>query len=221
MIEEKTREEMISKNLPLVHSCARKFKDRGVEYDDLFQSGCIGLIKAVDNFDSTRGFSFSTYAVPVILGEIKRVFRDGGSIKVGRTMKERSRKLMKLRENIINKQGYEPTVSQLAKEAGIEISEVAELINVGTPPSSLSYSDENGECEIDIPINSHEVQISNHIALRQVISQLDERDKMILELRFFHSMTQTQTAKALDMTQVQISRREKVILTLLRKELAG
>jgi len=221
MIEELTRDEMISRNLPLVHSCARKFTNRGVEYDDLFQSGCIGLIKAVDNFDKTRGFSFSTYAVPVILGEIKRIFRDGGSIKVGRTLKERSRKLIKIKDRLTNAQGYEPTIGQLAKEAGIEVAEAAELLNVATPPTSLSYSDENGECEIDIPINSHEVQVSNHIALRQVISQLDQRDKMILELRFFHSMTQTQTAQALEMTQVQVSRREKVILTMLRKELAG
>ncbi len=221
MIEEITRDEMISQNLALVHSCARKFKDKGIEYDDLFQSGCIGLIKAVDNYDSSRGFAFSTYAVPVILGEIKRVFRDGGSIKVGRTLKERSRNLMKIKERLTNKQGYEPTISQLAKEAGIEVAEAAELINVALPPSSLSFYDENGDCEIDIPVISHEAKVSNHIALKQVISQLDQRDRMILELRFFRSMTQTQTAQALDMTQVQISRREKVILTMLRKELAG
>lgn len=115
------RDDMIVSNIPLVHSIANRFRGRGVEYDDLYQSGCVGLIKAVDKFDVSRGFSFSTYAVPVIMGEIKRLFRDGGAIKVSRTLKENSIKVQSLREKFKQKELREPTLSELSKLAALAL----------------------------------------------------------------------------------------------------
>ena len=117
------RNKLVENNLGLVHSCANRFRGRGAEYDDLFQAGCVGLIKAADNFDESRGFSFSTYAVPVILGEIKRIFRDGGTVKVGRAIKEKSRLVLKRKEEISVALGREPTVSELADSLKIDVTE--------------------------------------------------------------------------------------------------
>ena len=209
----------VEKNLGLVHSCVRRFKDRGVEYDDLFQAGCVGLIKAADNFDESRGFSFSTYAVPVILGEIKRVFRDGGSVKIGRALKEKSRNIMKKKDEIAVSLGRDPTVGELAESLGIDVEETAMLLNVSVPVISLTSGDEN-ESQIDIPVDSPENEISDSLGLRQVIFSLDERDRKIIELRYFKSLTQQKTADMLGMTQVQVSRREKIVLDMIRKKLS-
>lgn len=209
----------VEKNLGLVHSCVRRFKDRGVEYDDLFQAGCVGLIKAADNFDESRGFSFSTYAVPVILGEIKRVFRDGGSVKIGRALKEKSRNVMKKKDEIAVSLGRDPTVGELAESLGIDVEETAMLLNVSVPVISLTSGDEN-ESQIDIPVDSPENEISDSLGLRQVIFSLDERDRKIIELRYFKGLTQQKTADMLGMTQVQVSRREKTVLDMIRKKLS-
>ena len=132
MTEIKNRNSIVEKNLGLVHSCVKRFKGRGVEYDDLFQAGCVGLIKAADNFDESRGFSFSTYAVPVILGEMKRVFRDGGTVKVGRAIKDKSRIIMKKKDEIAVELGREPTVSEISEIIGIDVAETAMLLNNGS-----------------------------------------------------------------------------------------
>ena len=212
------RDGMIEKNMGLVHSCAHKFSGKGVEYDDLFQAGCIGLIKAVDNFKEELGFSFSTYAVPVILGEIKRIFRDSGSVKVGRALKERSRAALKRREEITLSLGREPTVGELAKSLGIEAAEAAMLINASMPVMSLTVGEDAGE-QLDVPVASPEDEISDLIALRQAVDSLDERDKHMIEMRYYDGMTQSAVAAVLGMTQVQVSRREKAVLQLLRKKL--
>ena len=138
-----SRESLINENYGLVHACANKFRGRGVEYDDLFQAGCVGLVKAADNFDASRGFAFSTYAVPVILGEIRRIFRDGGAVKIGRSLKEKSRHAMKIREELSTELGREPTVSELAEKLGIDVSSAAELITVSMPTISLTSGEEN------------------------------------------------------------------------------
>ena len=216
----KDREELINENYGLVHSCANRFRGRGAEYEDLFQAGCIGLIKAADHFDQSRGFAFSTYAVPVILGEIKRIFRDGGSVKVGRSLKEKSRKAAKKREELSLSLGREPTVSELAECLGVEVSEAAQLINASMPPLSLTGANEDdGSVQLDIPVNAPEEAISELMSLKTVLSMLDERDRRLIELRYFESLTQSKTAQQLGMSQVQVSRREKVILTFLRKNL--
>ncbi len=212
------RNNLVEKNLGLVHSCANRFRGRGVEYDDLFQAGCVGLIKAADNFDSSRGFSFSTYAVPVILGEIRRIFRDGGTVKVGRAMKEKSRAAMKRREEIAVSLGREPTVSELAESLGVEPAEAAMLLNASMPAISLAIG-EDGKNQLEIPVDSPENEISDLLALRQVIDSLDERDRKMIELRYYGGMTQSKTAQKLGMTQVQVSRREKAVLESIRKKL--
>lgn len=212
------RNELVEKNLGLVHSCANRFRGRGVEYDDLFQAGCVGLIKAAGNFDAARGFSFSTYAVPVILGEIKRIFRDGGSVKVGRTIKEKSRNAVKIQEKLSSELGREPTVGEIAKKMNIEAEEAAMLLNASMPVVSLTMG-EDGENQLDIPVDSPENEIGDYIALRQVLQTLDEHDKKMIELRYYSGLTQSKTALQLGMTQVQVSRREKAVLEIIRKKL--
>lgn len=213
------RNDMVESNLGLVHSCANKFRGRGVEYDDLFQAGCVGLIKAVDGFDDSKGFSFSTYAVPTILGEIKRIFRDGGSVKIGRALKERARLVMQAKERLTAELDREPTVGELAKKLDIDVSETAELLIAAMPTVSLTSGDETGNTQIDIPTPPPDDKISTEIALDEVISALDERDREIIELRYYGCKTQTAVAQKLGMTQVQVSRREKAILTKLRAKL--
>lgn len=219
MLEIKSdRNKLVEENLGLVYSCANRFKGRGADYEDLVQAGCVGLIKAADNFDKERGFSFSTYAVPVILGEIKRIFRDGGAVKVGRAIKEKSRAVMKQKEETAIELGREPTISELSEIFGLEQTETAMLLNASMPAVSLTASD-NDEFQLDIPIESHENEISDSLALKQVIDSLDERDKIMIELRYYAGLTQSKTAARLGMTQVQVSRREKVVLEQLRKKL--
>lgn len=218
--EKAKREEIINSNYGLVHSCANKFRGRGVEYDDLFQAGCIGLIKAADNFDEERGFAFSTYAVPVILGEIRRIFRDGGPVKIGRTLKERSRNAMKIKEALSSELQREPTVSELAEQLGVDVAEAAELITVSMPTVSLTSGEEEGEShQFDIPVHSHEEEISDRLALYDVIKNLDEQDRLLIELRYFRGLTQVKTAAILGLSQVQVSRREKAILAGMRRNM--
>lgn len=212
------RNKIVENNLGLVHACANRFKGRGVEYDDLFQAGCIGLIKAADKFDETRGFSFSTYAVPVILGEIKRIFRDGGAIKIGRTIKEKARNVQLIREELSTEYGREPTVGEIAEKIKIEPAEAAMLLNATSPVFSLT-SNEDGESQLDIPTESHENKISDSLALNQILMSLDERDRKMIELRYYRGFTQSKTAADLGMTQVQVSRREKTVLEFIRKKL--
>ena len=214
------RNELVEKNLGLVHSCANKFRGRGAEYDDLFQAGCMGLIKAADNFDPERGFSFSTYAVPVILGEIKRIFRDGGSVKISRALKEKSRLASKVKDELAIKLGREPTVTELSEKLGTDPCETALFLNASLPLLSLEPTEEN-EAGIEIPVASPEDEISDFLALRQVLLQLDERDRKMIELRYYKGLTQTVTAQELGMTQVQVSRREKTVLSFLRKNLTA
>lgn len=218
MVKEK-REKLIESNLGLVHSCAGRFKERGVEYDDLFQAGCVGLCKAADGFDEERGFAFSTYAVPVILGEIKRLFRDGGSVKVGRTLKEKSRKTAKIKEKLEAELGREPTVSEIAQRIGESQEETAFLLNASLPVLSLTTENDDGTSENDIPIQSEDERIIDSVSLREIIGKFEERDIALIELRYFRNLTQTKTAQQLGMSQVQVSRREKKILTHIRSEM--
>ncbi len=213
------REKLIEDNLGLVHACANKFRGRGTEYDDLFQAGCVGLIKAADGFDPSRGFAFSTYAVPVILGEIKRIFRDGGAVKVSRSLKEKGRQLLQEKEKMASETGTEPTISALAERLGWEVEETAQVINAALPPVSLTQDDENGGGQIDVPVDN-ENEMFERLDLSRVIESLSERDREIIEWRYFRCATQSVTAKQLGMSQVQVSRREKKILTQLRTKLA-
>ena len=188
-----------------------------MEYDDLYQAGCLGLVKAAQHFEPERGLCFSTYAVPVILGEIKRLFRDGGSVKVGRTLKERSLKASRASQRLAVELGREPTVGEVARALEISMEEAAEALCAARPALSLSCCGEDEEHEMDIPVDSQEEETGDRLALNEVLQHLDGRDRDLIRLRYFESKTQTQTADALGMTQVQVSRRERVILGRLRE----
>ncbi len=216
-----SRSHIISENTGLVHACAQKFKGRGIEYDDLFQAGCVGLIKAVDAFDASKGTKLSTYAVPVILGEIKRLFRDGGAVKVGRGLKELSLKASRFINEFMSKNSREPTITELAKALSIEPTIAAQALDVSRAPLSLTIDTEEGKSQIDIPVAAQDEKLAEIIALKQIINKLNNKDRSLILLRFFKKQTQTQTAKILGMTQVQVSRRERFILNNLRLQLSG
>ena len=208
-------EKFIEENLGLVHSCANRFRGRGVEYDDLFQAGCLGLVKAANGFDPDRGFAFSTYAVPAILGEIKRIFRDGGAIKVGRAAKENARQLLKIRDELAVRFDREPTIEEIASIAQMDTAEASLLICASLPIQSLTVG-EDGESQADIPVDSPEEAITDRIALREALEQLDDKERELIQLRYFAGKTQSATAAQLQMSQVQVSRKEKAILRKLR-----
>ena len=210
----------IEKNMGLVHSCCNRFKCKGIEYDDLFQAGCIGLIKATSGFDESRGLMFSTYAVPVILGEIKRLFRDGGSVKVGRTLKELSLKVVRENERLSKSLGREPTVSEIAKALDVSAESVAEALLAAQPTLSLTCESDDGIGEYDISVEPESEKLIENISLSEVLDRLPEKDRKLIYLRYFGYKTQSETAEQLGMTQVQVSRREKVILSVMRKQLA-
>lgn len=215
------KDSLINENLGLVHACANKFRGRGVEYDDLFQAGCVGLCKAAANYDAERGFAFSTYAVPVILGEIRRIFRDGGTVKVSRSLKEKARAALKTKQELETELSREPTISELAQRLGVEISEAAELLTVSMPVISLTAQDESSSRQLDIPTEAPQEAITEKLALKKVVSLLEEKDRRLIELRYFRGLTQVKTAAELGMSQVQVSRREKALLIKMRESLLG
>lgn len=216
-----TRDERIAENLGLVHACANRFRNRGLEYDDLFSAGCIGLCKAADGFDEALGFAFSTYAVPAILGEIRRLFRDGGAVKVSRTLKERARAAQKVQDALAAQWDRAPTVCEIAEKMGISEYETAELLNLAKPPLSLTEFDGEDERQTDIPVPSGEEEIQNRLALGAVLEALPDTDRKLIELRYYQGLTQVKTAEMLGLSQVQVSRRERAILLEMRKRLTG
>lgn len=213
-----TRDELILNNLGLVGSCASRFLGKGVDYEDLYSSGCIGLIKAADRYDENLGFAFSTYAVPSILGEIRRIFRDGGTVKVSRSLKEKARVLLLAKENFQKENGVEPTISELAEKMNIDIHEAAQLYCISQPVISLTAEDDS-EKQIDIPSEDEYFPIDNRLAINKIIDELPENDRNLIRLRFFDELTQSKTAEILGISQVQVSRREKIILSQMRAKL--
>ncbi len=211
-----TRDEFIEGNLPLVHKLANRFRGRGVEYEELYAAGCVGLVKAVDRFEPERGLCFSTYAVPVILGEIRRLFRDGGSVKISRSLKELSVKAARLRDQL--SANGEPRISDIAQALGVTPEEAAEALCAGIPPVSLDHGGEDGE-PLPVPSASGEDALIDRLALRQCLSELSVEDREILMLRYFRRKTQCETAQILGMTQVMVSRRERKLLKELREQL--
>lgn len=217
MTKSTSRDSDICANLGLVHSCARRFAGKGIEYDDLYQAGCVGLVKAVDGFQPERGLCFSTYAVPLILGEIRHLFREGGAVKVSRSLRTLSLQVARLREQMAAEQGREPTVEELALRLDKEPAEIAAAVGVSLPTVSLTADEEKGQW--DLPVESEEQAITDRLALAQVLQQLPPRDRQLIHLRYLGRKTQQATADALGMTQVQVSRREKALLLTLREKL--
>lgn len=213
------RDSFIEKNLGLVHSLCKRFSGKGIEYEDLYQAGCMGLVKAYDAFDNDRGICFSTYAVPVILGEIRRLFRDGGSVKVSRSVKELYLKIMKAQQKLEQSLGEPPTVAQIANALEVSAEEVTEALCASQQTVSLTYEGDDGINEIDLPVDSSEKLLNDRLTLECVISELSETEQKIIKYRYFDYLTQSKTAKLLSMTQVQVSRSEKKILGKLREKL--
>lgn len=211
------RSALIENNIKLVHSCCKHFTNRGLEYDDMFQAGCIGLVKAADGFDEERGLRFSTYAVPVILGEIKRLFRDGGAIKVSRTLKELSLKVTREKEKFERLKGVEPTVQELAQILNATPEEISEAICSSRQVLSLTYEDEDGVGEIELPSEDNEKEICLHLDIERGLKFLELEEQKIIKLRFFTEKTQTETAEILNISQVQVSRKEKKALQKLKR----
>ncbi len=214
-------EDFIQNNLGLVHLCANKFRNKGIEYEEMFSAGCIGLVKAMKAFDPSRNVKFSTYAVPVILGEIKCLFRDGGSIKVSRKIKSLSIHISRERERFSKNYGREPTISELSEILNVSESEIAEAVSAGLPTVSLTCEDDEGCSQLDIPVESPDIKITDRVSLHQIISTLEPDDRQLIFLRYYRNLTQVQTAKLLGITQVKVSRREKKILSVIREKMLG
>ncbi|HJC71521.1 MAG TPA: sigma-70 family RNA polymerase sigma factor [Candidatus Ruthenibacterium merdavium] len=217
-LAQKERAAFIEENLGLVHACAGRFRGRGMEYDDLYAAGCVGLIKAYDGFDESRGLCFSTYAVPVILGEIKKLFRDGGAVKVSRSLKELGMKAGILRERFLKEYGREPSIGEMAQRLEVSKEQLAQAVNASLPTVSLTpVSDEEGGKEFDIPQESCEEHLTDLLSLKSVMSSLEKEERMLLYWRFFQNKTQSETAVKLGTTQVQVSRKERKLIEKMRR----
>lgn len=219
------QDKLVEQNTGLVHSVVRRFSGRGQESEDLFQVGCIGLIKAVQKFDQSFGVKFSTYAVPMILGEIKRFIRDDGIIKVSRSIKETASRAMALREEWIRKIGREPTIAELAEKLAITPAELSTALESGIRPSSLYAIRDDGNRESQ-PLfaliesdTDYETQIVNKLTLQKLMAEFPIREQTILHLRYFKQKTQTEIAQVLGISQVQVSRIEKKLLLTMREKL--
>ena len=218
-------EALIEENMGLVRSIALRFRDRGTDYDDLVQIGTIGMIKAVRSFSFEKEVVFSTYAVPLIMGEIKRHLRDDGPIKVSRIYKKLSMEIGRARSKILTDEGREPTIVELASICGISIEDAAIALETINPISSLSETfgeDEKLTLESQLASNDREIEkMNDKIALGQAIANLPRDWQKIITMRYYRNMTQQQVADALGLSQVKISREEKKILATLRQELIG
>ena len=216
-MENNNREDFIKSNIPLVHSLCKRFSGKGIEYDDLFGTGCMGLVKAVDNFKPELGFSFSTYAVPVILGELRRLFRDGGSVKVSRSVKELFVKIQSAKESLSKSLQREPTVSEIAEHLGVTAEEVCFSLDALRPVVSLTDNSDSGDTkQLDIKEPEGTDDVLNKITIENAMLKLEKDEAEIIRLRYFKFLTQTEAARRLNMTQVQISRKERKILLKMR-----
>ena len=215
-------QQVLVENAGLIWSIVRRYYGCGVETDDLYQLGCIGFIKAVKGFDFTYGTQFSTYAVPKIAGEIRRFLRDDGAIKVGRTIREKGQALWSARERLQSKLGREPKLSELSEETGMTAEEIASIDLATVAPESLQQETAEGlTLESTLGTDGPEENLVEKIALREAIDTLPEREKMTILLRFFKGLTQEQTARILQVSQVQISRLERRAVGRLREILSA
>ena len=210
---------LVTENAGLIWSVTRRFIGRGVESDDLYQLGCLGFLKAVDGFDLQFGTQFSTYAVPKIAGEIRRFLRDDGAVKVSRSIKEQAAQLSTKRNKLTILLGREPTIQELARQTGIPAEEIAMIENAMSSVESIHQA--NGEdgftLENILTDTESEDRLIEKMALRQAISQLPERERTVIHLRYFHALTQERVARLLSVSQVQVSRIEKKAIARLRE----
>ena len=215
-------ERLIEQNIGLVHSIAKRFVYSGIDYEDLVQIGSLGLLKAIRNFDVDRGVMLSTYAVPMIIGEIRKYLRDDGAVKVSRTIREQYIRLRRMSQQIQLQTERDPTESELAQACGLSEEEVVLALDAGASPVSLDETvNEDGDvARSELVCAPEHLSSVERIALKDVINALPPKDRALITLRYFCEKTQQQTALQLGMTQVQVSRREKKILEKLRTGLS-
>ena len=216
------RERLLQENAGLIWSIVRRFYGRGTEPEDLYQLGCLGFLKAIDNFDSTLNVKFSTYAVPKIAGEIRRFLRDDGAIKVSRTSKEQAAQLRNLRNQLTLELGREPHLSEIAQASGLTVQEIAVIDTAMLPADSLQRPAGEDGCSLEqlLPGEVIEEKIIESVALGDAISQLEPRQQAVIRMRYFRGMTQDKTAAVMGVSQVQVSRLERRALGRL-KEILG
>ena len=220
--DKQAKEYVVKNNTGLVWSIVRKFLNRGTEADDLFQIGCMGLIKAIEKFDASFEVQFSTYAVPMIMGEIKRHLRDDGIIKVSRSLKELSVKAKSASDRMSKSMGREPTVTEIAKELDVSVEELVMAMDATVMPESINakIGDDGKEIESVIGCDEDmEQSVVNRIAIKDALSALSTRERQIIILRYFKDKTQSQIAAQLGISQVQVSRIEKKVLARMRDKI--
>ena len=212
-------ETIVTENTGLVWSVVRRFLGRGTDADDLYQLGCIGLLKAVEGFDGSFGTQFSTYAVPKIAGEIRRFLRDDGAVKVSRTVKERAAEIKMTRQRLTGQLGREPLLSEIAEETGYTQEEIACAETATAAAESIQQETGEDGFSLEDVLSSGEMEESvlEKVALRDAMSLLPEREKAVISLRFFHGLTQEKTAQVIRVSQVQVSRLERRALDHLRE----
>lgn len=223
--DQEVRAQLIEQNLGLVRHIVKRYQGRGCDMEDLFQIGVIGLIKAVDHFDLSRDVQFSTYAVPMIMGEIKRFFRDDGIVKISRGIKENAYRVRQSMEQYASRHGREANMQELMEMTGLSREDIVLALEAGYEVESIyqaAYkSDDREMLLIDrIPGNKDEHEIlTNHIVLQELMEKMDERDRLLIRLRYFENKTQTEVAGVMGISQVQVSRQEKKILLKMRTEI--
>lgn len=220
-----SRDRVLLENSGLIWSIVRRFLNRGYESEDLFQIGCIGMLKAIDRFDTNFNVSFSTYAVPLIAGEIRRFLRDDGIIKVSRTIKENQLKIYLETEKFRKDYNREPTIEELTSQCQLTNEEIITALEAAREVESIDKEIDTGDNKKQTILekiednNNHETMVINRIMIKQLLETLDERDKKIIILRYFQNKTQSEIADMVGMTQVQVSRTEKKILEKLKKQI--
>lgn len=226
------RDCLISENLGLVHAVARRFDHRGHDREEIFQIGCIGLMKAIDKFDLSLNLAFSTYAVPMITGEIRRFLRDDGMVKVSRTLKENGYRIARARETLLDELGREPTMAELSREVGLTTEEIVLALEANREVESIYqpvYERDGDELLLIDQLSGRNSSyggqeepekeaVLNHLVIDQLLALLGEKERRLIELRYFENRTQSQVATELGMSQVQVSRMEKRILLGLREK---
>lgn len=222
--DKQAKERLVECNYPLIKSIVARFKNKGVEYDDLYQLGCVGFLKAIDNFDPSFEVRFSTYAVPMIAGEIKRFLRDDGTIKVSRMIKSLSGKIYKYLEEYQKEHDREPTVECIAKHFEISEQDVVFALDAGKTPLSISDKDEEKDksqalIEKLAVEDGGQDKLLRNIAIKEAIAGLEERDRKIIVLRYYFGKTQSEIAQILKVSQVQVSRLENKVLEKLKTKL--
>ena len=220
--DEEAKQTLVEENSGLIWSVARRYLGRGAELEDLYQLGCLGFLKAVEGFDLEYGTQFSTYAVPKIAGEIRRFLRDDGAVKVSRSLKEQAATIKATRSRLMTALGREPTIQEISRQTGLSLEEIAlaETATAATESIQKESGEEGFSLEDILTETESEERMVEKIALRQAIDALPEREKLVVQLRYFHGLTQQRIAKVMDVSQVQVSRIEKKAIALLRELMA-